>query len=100
MESECSQLQQELQDSKDQNELLEFRILELEVSSFLNLYYLEVIFRGPSCGCFSKNNTLTDPICFLQIVSFFFNYRKDTDRKSLWKVADVKYIEVKDGKQV
>lgn len=33
LESECSQLQQELQDSKDQNELLEFRILELEVSS-------------------------------------------------------------------
>ncbi len=32
MESECSRLQQELQDSKDQNELLEFRILELEVS--------------------------------------------------------------------
>lgn len=32
MDSECSQLQQELQDSKDQNELLEFRILELEVS--------------------------------------------------------------------
>lgn len=32
LESECSQLQQELQDSKDQNELLEFRILELEVS--------------------------------------------------------------------
>lgn len=31
MDSECSQLQQELQDSKDQNELLEFRILELEV---------------------------------------------------------------------
>uniref|UniRef100_A0A3Q3WZC3 Janus kinase and microtubule-interacting protein C-terminal domain-containing protein n=1 Tax=Mola mola TaxID=94237 RepID=A0A3Q3WZC3_MOLML len=30
MESECSQLQDELQDSKDQNELLEFRILELE----------------------------------------------------------------------
>uniref|UniRef100_A0A4W6EGD8 Janus kinase and microtubule interacting protein 2 n=1 Tax=Lates calcarifer TaxID=8187 RepID=A0A4W6EGD8_LATCA len=30
MESECSRLQQELQDSKDQNELLEFRILELE----------------------------------------------------------------------
>lgn len=32
MESESSRLQQELQDSKDQNELLEFRILELEVS--------------------------------------------------------------------
>uniref|UniRef100_A0A8C2ZZW5 Janus kinase and microtubule interacting protein 2 n=1 Tax=Cyclopterus lumpus TaxID=8103 RepID=A0A8C2ZZW5_CYCLU len=32
MESDCSRLQQELQDSKDQNELLEFRILELEVS--------------------------------------------------------------------
>lgn len=32
MDSECSRLQQELQDSKDQNELLEFRILELEVS--------------------------------------------------------------------
>ncbi|XP_075957854.1 janus kinase and microtubule-interacting protein 2 isoform X3 [Anarhichas minor] len=30
MESDCSRLQQELQDSKDQNELLEFRILELE----------------------------------------------------------------------
>uniref|UniRef100_A0A3B4XEN3 Janus kinase and microtubule interacting protein 2 n=1 Tax=Seriola lalandi dorsalis TaxID=1841481 RepID=A0A3B4XEN3_SERLL len=30
MDSECSRLQQELQDSKDQNELLEFRILELE----------------------------------------------------------------------
>lgn len=34
MDSECSQLQQELQDSKDQNELLEFRILELEVRLF------------------------------------------------------------------
>lgn len=33
MESECSQLQDELQDSKDQNELLEFRILELEVGA-------------------------------------------------------------------
>lgn len=32
MDSECGRLQQELQDSKDQNELLEFRILELEVS--------------------------------------------------------------------
>lgn len=32
LESECSQLQEELQDSRDQNELLEFRILELEVS--------------------------------------------------------------------
>lgn len=32
MDSECSRLQQELQDSRDQNELLEFRILELEVS--------------------------------------------------------------------
>lgn len=32
MDSECNQLQQELQDSRDQNELLEFRILELEVS--------------------------------------------------------------------
>uniref|UniRef100_A0A8D2ZXS6 Janus kinase and microtubule interacting protein 2 n=1 Tax=Scophthalmus maximus TaxID=52904 RepID=A0A8D2ZXS6_SCOMX len=31
-ESESSRLQQELQDSRDQNELLEFRILELEVS--------------------------------------------------------------------
>uniref|UniRef100_A0A7N6A0C4 Janus kinase and microtubule-interacting protein C-terminal domain-containing protein n=1 Tax=Anabas testudineus TaxID=64144 RepID=A0A7N6A0C4_ANATE len=31
VESENSRLQQELQDSKDQNELLEFRILELEV---------------------------------------------------------------------
>uniref|UniRef100_A0A8D3D6U3 Janus kinase and microtubule interacting protein 2 n=1 Tax=Scophthalmus maximus TaxID=52904 RepID=A0A8D3D6U3_SCOMX len=30
-ESESSRLQQELQDSRDQNELLEFRILELEV---------------------------------------------------------------------
>uniref|UniRef100_A0A3P8W235 Janus kinase and microtubule interacting protein 2 n=1 Tax=Cynoglossus semilaevis TaxID=244447 RepID=A0A3P8W235_CYNSE len=30
MESECSRLQLELQDSRDQNELLEFRILELE----------------------------------------------------------------------
>uniref|UniRef100_H2RN88 Janus kinase and microtubule interacting protein 2 n=1 Tax=Takifugu rubripes TaxID=31033 RepID=H2RN88_TAKRU len=30
LESECSQLQEELQDSRDQNELLEFRILELE----------------------------------------------------------------------
>ncbi|XP_023197730.1 janus kinase and microtubule-interacting protein 2-like isoform X1 [Xiphophorus maculatus] len=30
LESECSRLQQELQDSRDQNELLEFRILELE----------------------------------------------------------------------
>ena len=30
-ESDSSRLQQELQDSKDQNELLEFRILELEV---------------------------------------------------------------------
>ncbi|KAM9847045.1 janus kinase and microtubule-interacting protein 2 isoform 2-T2 [Aulostomus maculatus] len=30
MESECSRVHQELQDSKDQNELLEFRILELE----------------------------------------------------------------------
>lgn len=32
MVSEGSRLQLELQDSKDQNELLEFRILELEVS--------------------------------------------------------------------
>uniref|UniRef100_A0A7N8WNQ4 Janus kinase and microtubule interacting protein 2 n=1 Tax=Mastacembelus armatus TaxID=205130 RepID=A0A7N8WNQ4_9TELE len=32
VETESSRLQQELQDSKDQNELLEFRILELEVS--------------------------------------------------------------------
>ena len=32
MESECGRAQQELQDSRDQNELLEFRILELEVS--------------------------------------------------------------------
>lgn len=31
LESDCNRLQQELQDSKDQNELLEFRILELEV---------------------------------------------------------------------
>uniref|UniRef100_A0AAX7U908 Janus kinase and microtubule-interacting protein C-terminal domain-containing protein n=1 Tax=Astatotilapia calliptera TaxID=8154 RepID=A0AAX7U908_ASTCA len=30
LESDCNRLQQELQDSKDQNELLEFRILELE----------------------------------------------------------------------
>uniref|UniRef100_A0A3B3BEQ6 Janus kinase and microtubule interacting protein 2 n=1 Tax=Oryzias melastigma TaxID=30732 RepID=A0A3B3BEQ6_ORYME len=30
LESDCSRLQQELQDSRDQNELLEFRILELE----------------------------------------------------------------------
>nr|XP_043898590.1 janus kinase and microtubule-interacting protein 2 isoform X3 [Solea senegalensis] len=30
LDSECSRLQQELQDSRDQNELLEFRILELE----------------------------------------------------------------------
>lgn len=44
LESECSQLQEELQDSKDQNELLEFRILELEVSSLLMLYYLEASF--------------------------------------------------------
>lgn len=33
MENENARLQQELQDSKDQNELLEFRILELEVVS-------------------------------------------------------------------
>lgn len=33
LDSDCSRLQQELQDSRDQNELLEFRILELEVSS-------------------------------------------------------------------
>uniref|UniRef100_A0A3Q1AS25 Janus kinase and microtubule-interacting protein C-terminal domain-containing protein n=1 Tax=Amphiprion ocellaris TaxID=80972 RepID=A0A3Q1AS25_AMPOC len=32
LESDSSRLQQELQDSRDQNELLEFRILELEVS--------------------------------------------------------------------
>uniref|UniRef100_A0A669CC05 Janus kinase and microtubule interacting protein 2 n=1 Tax=Oreochromis niloticus TaxID=8128 RepID=A0A669CC05_ORENI len=31
LDSDCNRLQQELQDSKDQNELLEFRILELEV---------------------------------------------------------------------
>ncbi|KAJ0003930.1 hypothetical protein NQD34_010144 [Periophthalmus magnuspinnatus] len=31
-ESECSRVEQELQDSRDQNELLEFRILELEVN--------------------------------------------------------------------
>uniref|UniRef100_A0A3Q2CEP1 Janus kinase and microtubule interacting protein 2 n=1 Tax=Cyprinodon variegatus TaxID=28743 RepID=A0A3Q2CEP1_CYPVA len=30
LESECSRLEEELQDSRDQNELLEFRILELE----------------------------------------------------------------------
>uniref|UniRef100_A0A669BT11 Janus kinase and microtubule interacting protein 2 n=1 Tax=Oreochromis niloticus TaxID=8128 RepID=A0A669BT11_ORENI len=30
LDSDCNRLQQELQDSKDQNELLEFRILELE----------------------------------------------------------------------
>ncbi len=33
LENENGKLQQELQDSKDQNELLEFRILELEVWS-------------------------------------------------------------------
>lgn len=32
LDSECSRLQHELQDSKDQNELLEFRVFELEVS--------------------------------------------------------------------
>lgn len=31
MDNENARLQQELQDAKDQNELLEFRILELEV---------------------------------------------------------------------
>lgn len=31
VETECSRAQLELQDSRDQNELLEFRILELEV---------------------------------------------------------------------
>lgn len=34
-DNENARLQQELQDSKDQNELLEFRILELEVVTLL-----------------------------------------------------------------
>uniref|UniRef100_A0A8C5GB94 Janus kinase and microtubule-interacting protein 2-like n=1 Tax=Gouania willdenowi TaxID=441366 RepID=A0A8C5GB94_GOUWI len=37
LESDNSRLQQELQDSRDQNELLEFRILELEVSQKNNV---------------------------------------------------------------
>lgn len=54
LESECSQLQQELQDSKDQNELLEFRILELEVSSLPTL-----LFRSCILGfSLAENNTL------------------------------------------
>lgn len=40
MDAESNQLQQELQDSKDQNELLEFRILELEVSPLSSLFLL------------------------------------------------------------
>lgn len=44
MDAESSQLQQELQDSKDQNELLEFRILELEVSPLSSLFILLFLF--------------------------------------------------------
>lgn len=39
MDNENSRLQQELQDSKDQNELLEFRILELEVVTICSSIY-------------------------------------------------------------
>lgn len=44
MDAESSQLQQELQDSKDQNELLEFRILELEVSPLSSFFFVCLFF--------------------------------------------------------
>lgn len=85
LESECSQLQQELQDSKDQNELLEFRILELEVSSLPTL-----LFRSCILGFSVAENTETAWInCCSELVPFFSqitsdfvsNYRKNMDRK-------------------
>lgn len=61
MESECNQLQQELQDSKDQNELLEFRILELEVSHK----------EFPSKSLLNRNLTLTCIIYYAVQMLFF-----------------------------
>lgn len=64
MESECSRLQQELQDSKDQNELLEFRILELEVShkEFSTISYCDMVRRRSGCR---TDTEVSQPI-FLQ----------------------------------
>ena len=46
LESECSRAHLELQDCKDQNELLEFRILELEVSH--EEFFYEVFVKDKS----------------------------------------------------
>lgn len=52
MENENGKLQQELQDSKDQNELLEFRILELEVWALsLSTNQLHQQFICPYLNC-------------------------------------------------
>lgn len=55
LESECSRAHLELQDSKDQNELLEFRILELEVSH--KEFPTKPWLRRSLCECF------TDFVC-------------------------------------
>lgn len=45
METEETRLKNEIQDAKDQNELLEFRILELEVSLIEDLSTPESVFQ-------------------------------------------------------
>lgn len=67
LESECSQLQQELQDSRDQNELLEFRILELEVSSLPVLS-----FRSRILGFFLQLKVAPRTNCCSKLVPLFF----------------------------
>ena len=42
-DSDSSRVQQELQDSKDQNELLEFRILELEVRPTIVQFEISIL---------------------------------------------------------
>ncbi len=52
LENENVKLQLELQDSKDQNELLEFRILELEVwSLFLSTHHCWLHHKQSSYRC-------------------------------------------------
>lgn len=94
LESECSQLQQELQDSKDQNELLEFRILELEVSSLPTL-----LFRSCILG-FSlvENNTESTAAvnwfpCFSRLLQvLFLTTGKKQTGSPVEKLQKLKYM--------
>lgn len=76
MEMEETRLKNEIQDAKDQNELLEFRILELEVSLTWRSFYSKM------CHVFSSMSDTDLNFWYRRIIMMLFFFLQERERRS------------------